>query len=536
MNSLHPNRGTPLLIGIGLVLIGLLAGILTMLFVAPPPAAPDASPPRLVERVELGPRHEEPVPSVPMPDSGSQPVVPALNTLNRLFKDVAHRVTPAVVYIEVEVPPSREMAREWFHNFNDEELSERFLRQMPRQSVGSGVLISPDGYIITNHHVVEGATSITVTLSDKRLYEAEVIGVDTSTDLAVIKVDAQADLPVVVLGNADLLEVGEWVLAVGNPFRLSSTVTAGIVSALGRQVDIIDDTFRIEDFIQTDAAINPGNSGGALVNMQGQLVGINTAIATESGSYEGYGFAVPINLAERVARDLIQHGEVQRGYLGVTILAINARAASQLGLERIGGVYIRDVREGGAADVAGLRDGDVVLSIEGRSVDAPNELQSIIARHRPGEQINMEVWRRGKQKSMSVQLLGRDAPAYRDWFAREEEEQAPPMPERTPPLESEEVFRLSDWGLGVRTLNRRERRAFGTAEGVYLAYVEHGTLAAQAGLPRDVVVVRIDDEPVASVEDAVRLLGGAAESEEPVLLQVVRRDGIVAFFELETPS
>ena len=315
--------------------------------------SPRATVPRVVERVELG--RQPPRAAAPIPDSGRTTPVIDVVTLNRLFKHVAGQVTEAVVYIQVE-SSGRDVPRDWFHNFEEDERGGRFFREMPRQSVGSGVLISDQGHIVTNHHVVDRATTILVTLSDKRQYEARLLGIDRSTDLAVLQIDPAGDhLPVVALGNSDEIQVGEWVLAVGNPFRLTSTVTAGIVSALGRQVNIIDDEFRIEDFIQTDAAINPGNSGGALVNLQGELVGVNTAIATESGSYEGYGFAVPVNLVERVVQDLIVYGEVQRGYLGVTIQGIDAGVARRLGLERIGGVYLERVEQGSAADRGGLR-------------------------------------------------------------------------------------------------------------------------------------------------------------------------------------
>ena len=525
---------TTILIGIGLILVGLLSGILLMLFVIDQRPAARVSEP-LVETVKLG-RTNPPRP-IAMPDSAEVgiPVPADVLTLNRLFKDVATQVTPAVVYIQVEGQAS-DAPRDWFHNFEeDSDLNERFLREMPRQSVGSGVIISDEGYIVTNHHVVEKASNILVTLDDKRQFKARVVGIDASTDLAVIQINKPTHLPVVALGDSDELEVGEWVLAVGNPFRLTSTVTAGIVSALGRQVNIIEDRFGIEDFIQTDAAINPGNSGGALVNLQGELVGISTAIATESGSYEGYGFAVPVNLMTRVARDLIAYGEVRRGFLGVEIRDIDAGAAQELGLEQIGGVYLNRVERGGAAYQGGLRRGDVVLSLDGRAVNAPNELQSAIARHRPGDHLDVEIWRRGQRKQLQVQLLAKDDPAFSNWFAQVE-----PEPERYPELEprtpSTETFQLEDWGIGIRELTSRERDAFDTERGVYLAYVANGSVAAAGGLPRDVVLLRIGDEVVSTLEDAIRELGIAAESSDTVLLRVKQRNGLAAFYELEVPA
>jgi len=365
--------------------------------------------PKVVERVELGPGsayagvgQAESIPAGPMPDA---------RTLNRLFKAVAEKVTPAVVYIQVTMGGD-DGDKNWFHRFD-----KRFREPAPRQSVGSGVIVSPQGYIVTNNHVVENATTISVTLSDKRQYDATIVGVDPNTDLAVIKIKTDALVTAIAIGDSDTIDVGEWVLAIGNPFRLTSTVTAGIVSALGRQVNIIEDNFGIEDFIQTDAAINPGNSGGALVNLSGELVGISTAIATETGSYEGYGFAVPVDLVERVARDLIAYGEVKRGYLGVSIGQVDARLAKKLGMAHIHGVYLNEVLHGGAAYKAGLRKEDVVLAIDHRPVDAPNTLQSYVARHRPGDRLDVEVLREGRRHRFQILLLGRESPVYESWIS-----------------------------------------------------------------------------------------------------------------------
>jgi Do/DeqQ family serine protease len=531
------SRSTSILIGIGLVLVGLLAGILTMLFVVdvrPDPSLASLSP-RVVEPVELG--QAEPLRSVAVTDSGaiaSVAGVPSLQTMNRLFQEVAQQVTPSVVYVQVEAPP----AREWLRNFEGDDFHERFFRDMPRQSVGSGVIVSQKGHIVTNYHVVSEANSIEVTLADKRQFEADVIGVDPSTDLAVLQAKTDETLPVAALGNSDRLNVGEWVLAVGNPFRLTSTVTAGIVSALGRQVNIIEDSFSIEDFIQTDAAINPGNSGGALVNVEGELVGISTAIATESGSYEGYGFAVPVNLVKRVVQDLISYGEVQRGFLGVSILPIDAQAAQELGLDEIGGVYISEARKGGSAYRGGVRGGDVILAVDGQRVNAPNELQSLIARRRPGEQVAMEVWRDGQRRMLNVVLMGRDAPAYQRWFAELRDDAPEPEAEATPeaPPSDGGIFQLSEWGLGLRDLTRRDRTAFDVRTGAYLAYVAHGSAGHVAGLPRDVVVQGIDGADVRSVEEAIRQLGVAAEDDDAVLFRVKRRDGVTAFYEVDVPA
>jgi S1-C subfamily serine protease len=332
------------------------------------------------------------------------------------------------------------------------------------------------------------------------------------------------------------------VVAVGNPFRLTSTVTTGIVSALGRQVNIIDNSFRIENFIQTDAAINPGNSGGALVNMQGALVGINTAIATESGSYEGYGFAVPANLVDRVVSDLIAYGDVRRGFLGVSIQEVNAEVANEIGLSTIQGVYIADVRTGSAAGQAGIESGDVVLQIEGSDVDSPGELQSAVAQFRPGDRISVTLWRDGTRRTVQPRLMGRDAIAYQEWTQELQPDAAPedePSGDATPdngPSDArpdapgEQIVELQAWGLGMTALTDRQRSAFDLADGAFVAFVENDGAAAEAGLPRDVVITHVDDTRVNSPQ-AVRQQ--VREASGPVLLQVQRRDGSRAFYEVD---
>lgn len=269
-------------------------------------------------------------------------------------------------------------------------------------SSGSGVIMSPDGYIVTNHHVVERSTDIKVTLADKREYKAKLVGSDPSTDIALLKID-EISLPFIVFGNSDSLRIGEWVLAVGNPFNLESTVTAGIISAKGRNINILGGA-SIESFIQTDAAVNPGNSGGALVNTAGELIGINTAIITESGSYEGYSFAVPSKLVQKVIRDLQEFGEVQRAYLGVNIQDLDSETAREIGLPNAEGVYITRVSINGAAQDAGLKAGDVVIGINYTRVKRTSELQEFVGRFRPGEEVNIEYWRDGKKYRTRVTL------------------------------------------------------------------------------------------------------------------------------------
>lgn len=522
----RPKRRISLLTGIGLVLVGLLSGILIMLFVVNARLnTTDGQ--RIVERVELGKRSSQS--AYRTPDSlGQNTSVSSLASLSQSFQEVARQVTPAVVYIRVSLSSSGS-ERGWLPRFGQ-----------PRQSVGSGVIISETGYIVTNNHVVEGAEDILVTLHDKRQFAAKIVGTDPATDLAVIKAVANEALPAAAFGDSDQVTVGEWVIAVGNPFRLTSTVTAGIVSALGRQVNIIDDRFGIEDFIQTDAAINPGNSGGALVNVRGELIGINTAIATETGSYEGYGFAVPVNLVERVAEDLISVGEVQRGYLGVTISPIDAVSARRFGLDRIAGVHLEKVEPRSPADEAGLEAGDVVLSINGRDVDAPNELQRAVAIHRPGDRLRLEVWRDRSAQTFYVELFGQEDESYQAWIAAMDEQALNPrqiIPEDDPEeLEAESAFEIDQWGVGLKKLTDRVREIYDVQHGVYVAFVRRGSAAHVARLPRDVVLMEINGDTVYSLENALILFEKAVSEGETVLFCVKHKDGRIAYYEAETAS
>lgn len=513
MAESSPTRHTRTLIGLGLLVVGLCAGILFMLVIDREDA------PRIVESVELGQPASMAEPA--REDSNALLEEVPLARLNAQFKEVAGRVTSSVVFIMVSVGDGA----------SGDGPAEPFFQQQrpPRQSVGSGVIISEDGYIVTNNHVIEGAGEIQVVLNDKRQYAARVVGIDASTDLAVLKVDA-ARLPAIPLGNSDRVEVGEWVIAVGNPFRLTSTVTAGIVGALGRRVNIIEGSDSIEDFIQTDAAISPGNSGGALVNLRGELVGINTAIASRSGWYEGYGFAVPVNLMQRVARDLIEYGAVRRGYMGVAIQEVNALRAREIGLEEIRGVYISEVHEGGAADAAGLRIGDVVLAVGGREVSASNQLQSLVASYRPGERVRLTVWRAEAVRHVDIELMARDE----GWLGSLRGDRSPDHAPGPPPaLPTPHLFELDDWGLGLRAATEEEQDAFGTVEGAYLAYIQQGSVAGRAGLPRDVLLTAVEGVEVRSVPEALRLLNGADGAS--VLLRVRRRDRAAAFYEVEVP-
>ena len=319
------------------------------------------------------------------------------------FTDVAKNTIDAVVHIKTEQTKSTPLYENFFGM-----IINKGMQNQVYSAFGSGVIIDPEGYIITNNHVVQDAERITVTMNDKRTFEAELIGNDPATDLALIKIDAE-DLQTIPFGNSDNAQVGEWVLAIGNPFNLTSTVTAGIISAKARNMDIIENTdgleSPIESFIQTDAAVNSGNSGGALVDADGKLIGIITAIASGNGYYTGYSFAIPSNLAQKVATDLRQHGYVQRAYLGVNVAEVDSRLAEYKGLKEIKGVYLGRVIKNAAAYNAGMRDGDIILSINNIEVNSYAELMEEIGKHSPGDEVTIVYSRNNKHYTTSAKLL-----------------------------------------------------------------------------------------------------------------------------------
>ncbi len=322
--------------------------------------------------------------------------------LNFVF--AAKNATPSVVHIRTKYEAGMR-ANNPFNDFFKDYFGDGYERRGYGQSMGagSGVIISSDGYIVTNNHVVENASSIEVVLNDNRSFEAEVIGTDESTDLAVIRVN-QDNLPTINYGNSEAINIGEWVLAIGNPYEFRSTVTAGIVSAKGRNINILGGGSSIESFIQTDAAVNPGNSGGALVNLNGELVGINTAIASPSGAFAGYSFAVPVTLVRKVVDDLVEYGEVQRALLNIQIVDVNAEIADQYDLDILRGVYVSRVIEGGAADRAGLENGDVIIAIDNKAVNNVAQLQESVAVNRPGDKIRVKFIRDGREKEIEATL------------------------------------------------------------------------------------------------------------------------------------
>ena len=354
-----------------------------------------------------------------------------------------------------------------------------FSRRSYGGSTGSGVIVSENGYIATNHHVISEGNEIIVLMENGLEFDAKLIGSDPSTDLALLKIDAK-NLPYLSFGDSDSVMVGEWVMAVGNPFRLYSTVTAGIVSAKSRNINILDEA-GIESFIQTDAAVNPGNSGGALVNTRGQLIGINTAIMTYSGQYEGFSFAVPANLASKVLEDIREHGSVRRGWLGVVIRPIDNSTAREAGLNDVAGVLIERVNDESAADIAGLESGDIILMIDGKKINSSPDFMGKIGQHRPGDVLNVEFFRRGKMKAAQIKLSDSRNGISKDVTTVKAASQI-----------------LTDIGMEIRDLNAYEESRL-PRDGVVVKAIREASQIAAVNMEENFVITRINGIPVNSV-------------------------------------
>ncbi len=400
----------------------------------------------------------------------------------RGFADVAKKVRPAIVtvYTTTNVTIPENPWHRFFRGFGEE--SQGGEREVPQPGLGSGIIVSDDGYILTNHHVIKDVDELRVQLFDDQEFEAEVIGTDPETEVALIKIDASG-LTKAILGDSDKLEVGEWVLAIGSPLELNFSVTAGIVSALSRDINIIrSGSYAIENFIQTDAAINPGNSGGALVNARGEVIGINTAIKTGTGTYIGYGFAVPINMAKTVMDDFIKYGEVRRGYIGVQIEAVTPTAAEGLGLGKPRGVYISNVLPGKAADKAGIKAGDVILEVEGVKVNKPNQLQAKVGSYNPGDEITLLLWKDGREVKYDIVLEGRD-----DQITTAREDRR----------ESEK--KVQSLGINVKDMTSEELDLYELNYGVLIQAIERNSPAARENLRRGDVIYEVDGNRIESV-------------------------------------
>lgn len=403
---------------------------------------------------------------------------PAEGTLD--FAYAAQVGTESVVFIKTL--SNAEQRTDDFWNIWD-----FFGNRGPISSAGSGVIVSAEGYVMTNHHVVDKADKIEVILKDKHSYAAKVIGTDPNTDLALLKIEASSLKPV-QLANSEGVRIGDWVLAVGNPFNLTYTVTAGIVSAKGRNINIVNSQFPIESFIQTDAAINPGNSGGALLNVQGQLVGINTAIASRTGAYNGYGFAIPSNIVRKVYKDLVEFGEVQRAFGGAEVEDIDARLAEKVGPEKVGGdysgVYVTVVEDEGAAQKAGLKMGDVVLQVQDVVVNSKAEFLEHLALYRPADKVKLKV-RRGKQTLDVILTLTNSDGALA--------------------AVKRETFTSESLGADIAPLSKVERSKYGVQQGFRLTKIKRGRVA-QLGLPEGFVILSVNNYVPENPKELAKLL------------------------------
>lgn len=402
------------------------------------------------------------------------------------FRHAAKLTTSGVVHIKTSYAP-REISRNDQYNPFREFFGDQFMpfgQQQPSASSGSGVIISDDGYIVTNNHVVDDGEKIEVILSDKQSYEAKVIGTDPSTDLALLKIE-EKNLPFITFGNSDSVEVGEWVLAVGNPFNLESTVTAGIVSAKGRNINLLRtrDTSAVESFIQTDAAVNPGNSGGALVNTNGQLIGINSAIATPTGTFAGYSFAVPVNIVSKVVNDLKKFGMVQRGFLGVQIATLNADLAKTKGLDakNLKGVYVDGVKAGGAGEAAGLKAGDIITKVNGTTVNTSPELQEQVSRYHPGDKISVTYFRENKEKTVDVVLKNNEG--------------------STSYLKKDASAAVSALGAEFENVSAGELKEMGLTGGVRVKKLSEGKLSSNTNMREGFIITKIDNKPINTVDE-----------------------------------
>lgn len=366
---------------------------------------------------------------------------------------------------------------------------------------GSGVIIAENGYIVTNNHVIHGASEIEITLNDKRSYTATLVGTDPSTDLALLKIE-ENDLPIISYGNSDELNVGEWVLAVGNPFNLNSTVTAGIVSAKARNINILKEDYAIESFIQTDAAVNPGNSGGALVNQNGELVGINTAIASNTGSYTGYSFAVPVNMVKKIMGDLLQFGTVQRALLGVQIMDINQEIAEEHQISNYEGVYISKVLEDGAAADSDLKSGDIIREIEGSSIGSTSQLQEKIGQFQPGDKILAEIEREGAIIRKTITLKNKLG--------------------TTEKIDKELLF----LGAKLDPISDALKKELNIENGVKVSSLENGKLQRE-GIKKNYIIVKINNQPVHSADEVVKIF---KNTKGGLLLEGVYPNGTKVFY------
>jgi serine protease Do len=488
---------------------------------------------------------------------GPAPELPndqVLESLNGSFVAIAKAVQPTIVQINVKTEAPKVAKNDksdnnnpfqHFFNFgNGDDGSGNgdipFFQMQPQQrgpeeGIGSGVIITSDGYILTNNHVVKDAAKkggITVQMTDKRVFDAHVVGTDPTTDLAVIKIEA-SNLPVAALGNSDQLAVGQVVLAVGNPLGLESTVTEGIVSSLGRPLQISEDknvgNYGISNFIQTDAAINPGNSGGGLFNIKGEVIGINSAIESTTGMFAGYGFAIPINMAKGVANDLIKTGKVNRGYIGVQIANVDQTMAEALGLDRPRGVRIDEIVKGGAGEAAGLKQNDVILSVDGHETNASNQLQGLIGMHHAGDHVSLHIWRDGKELEKTVTLKPREEIADNDVDADTDNGQAETQQES-----AKSTATLDNVGLTVRNVTADDKDTYHVSNGVVITNIQMASEAQHEGLRTNYVITEAAHQKVTDAGKFEKIIKD--NQGKAVGLNVVDSKGDSHFYAIKVPT
>jgi serine protease Do len=418
------------------------------------------------------------------------------------FEAAAAVSVHAVVHIKSEFQKKSMVYDDFFEFFNFGGTPQPREYISPYSAMGSGVIVSPEGYIVTNNHVVQDATDISVTLNDKREYKATVVGSDPSTDLALIRIDEKG-LPFLTYGNSDEVKIGEWVLAVGNPFNLTSTVTAGIVSAKARNINILGSQGAIESFIQTDAAINPGNSGGALVNTRGELIGINAAIASGTGYYTGYSFAIPVNIVRKVVDDFMKFGKIQRAYLGVYYREIDDQFAKEKGFSDLRGIYVDDVVEGGPAAIAGIKQGDVITRIDNAPVNGKAELMEIIGQKNPGDKVTVAVARDGKDYDLALTM-------------QSEEAQAAVLQES----------KLTFQGATFQALSASEKSKYHIDGGFKITSLGDGKLRS-AGISAGFILLSVDRKPLRTTTD---LKAALTNRQGGILIEGIYPNGLRAYY------
>ena len=392
------------------------------------------------------------------------------------FVDAADITVHAVVHIKSELQQKNKTYNDFFDLFNDFFGNPQYRYNQPIVATGSGVILTSDGYIVTNNHVVQQSNKLEITLNDRRTYEAKIIGSDPSTDLALVKIEAE-NLPFLKYGDSDDLDIGEWVLAVGNPFNLTSTVTAGIVSAKARNINILGEVSAIESFIQTDAVVNRGNSGGALVNTEGDLVGINAAIASNTGSYTGYSFAIPVNIVKKVVEDIKDFGEIQRAYLGISFREIDSQFAEEMDLEEIKGVYVVEVMETGSAAESGIEKGDVIVRVNNTEINSKSSLLETIGTQRPGDEVKVYVKRGENLKEFTVILKNRSG--------------------NTDIVKKDNIDIL---GATFEAISQKDMENLKINHGLKIVSLTNGNLKS-AGIREGFIIMYIDKEPVKSFDD-----------------------------------